>query len=66
MGWKKLSDQMSFGNPGLQFWFFLSYMKINASTGAGFGAWLGVTEAEYLNRHHLHPFSQKQLNICLP
>lgn len=29
MGWKKLSDQMSFENPGPQLLFFLIYMKTN-------------------------------------
>lgn len=34
MGWKKLSDQMSFENPGLQLLFFLIYMKKNITIQA--------------------------------
>lgn len=60
---------MSFGNPGLQLLFFLSYVKTNVTTGARrFGAWLcGVLlRTGCLNRHHLHPFLKSHFTfVCL-
>lgn len=68
MSWKKLSDQMSFGNSGLQLWFFSQLHEDKCSNRSmvwGLALW-GVTEAEHLNRHHLHPFLKKSFNIvCL-
>lgn len=54
MGWKKLSDQMSFENPGLQLLFFLIYKKTNIIMQAqlfGNQFCVVVLKAVHLNGH---------------